>query len=253
MRVNQLELASSTHVGLVREGNEDALLSSAEQGFVLVADGMGGHRAGEVASQLAVETAAEILSKVQRDDKADELESLLWIGQSVEAANRTICAAAERQPAWRGMGTTLVAAMFRGNHIFYAHVGDSRLYRLRNGVLRQLTRDHSLVQQLLDDGTCLSREQAHEMGIGDNVLTRSLGLDPDVEVDIGDNALQADDLYLFCSDGLTGPLPNGQIRDILRARGRRLQSMAAELLDAALNQGARDNVTLVLARPRLNP
>ncbi len=251
MTVNRLEVASRTHIGLVRESNEDALLTSAELGVVVVADGMGGHRAGEVASQLAVETAAEVLLEAQREDRADELESLLWVGQSVEAANRTICAAATQQPAWRGMGTTVVAAMFRNNHLFYAHVGDSRLYRLRNGVLRQLTRDHSLVQQLIDNGTCLSRAQAHEMGIGDNVLTRSLGLDPDVEVDIGDDAVEADDLYLFCTDGLTAPLPNGQIRDILLTRGRSLQSLAAELLDAALNQGARDNVSLVLARPRM--
>ena len=149
------------------------------------------------------------------------------------------------------MLTTLVAAIFRENRIFYAHVGDSRLYRLRNGVLRQLTRDHSLVQQLIDDGMCRSKEEAREMGIGDNVLTRSLGLDLEVEVDVGDSSLQPGDLYLICSDGLTGPLSNGFIRDVMIAKGRSLESMAAELLDAALANGARDNVTLILARPSL--
>lgn len=252
MTVNALDVACRTHVGMVRAMNEDALSAHAGEGVLVIADGMGGHSAGEIASNLGVTTAIKELLAVQQQDKADDLESLLWVGQAVEAANRAICEAARSEPAWSGMGTTLVATLFRQDRIFYAHVGDSRLYRLRNGVLRQLTRDHSLVQQLIDDGMCLNREQAHEMGIGDNVLTRSLGLDPDVEVDVGDASLQPGDLYLLCSDGLTGPLTNGFIRDVLNAKGRTLESMAAELLDAALANGARDNVTLVLARPRLS-
>jgi protein phosphatase len=238
-----------THVGLVRRNNEDYLGCFDAQGVLALADGMGGHQAGEIAARLAVEAAVESLLPAQEDDSADDLESLLRIGQAGEAANRAVFAAMERDPALRGMGTTLVLAMFRRQRVFFAHVGDSRLYRLRDGYLRCLTRDHSLVQELLDNGLFGDRAEVHAAGIGDNILTRGIGLDPDVEVDVGDAELQERDIYLLCSDGLCGRVPDDEIRlHMLRHRG--LEQIADALLQAALDVGGRDNITLIVARPR---
>jgi len=250
MTVNTLEIAFRTHVGLVRLRNEDYLAALPQQGVVLLADGMGGHRAGDVASRLAVETAVNELLPAQSDDSADDLESLLRVGQAVEAANQAIFRTVRLQPELSGMGTTIVAAVFREQRIFYAHVGDSRLYRIRRGRMRRLTRDHSLVQQMVDEGVFRNRAEARAAGVGDNVLTRTLGLDPQVEVDVGDAVLAPDDLYLFCSDGLSNKVPDREILGILRAAGSDLDARAEALLQAALDAGGSDNITLVLARPR---
>jgi protein phosphatase len=251
MTVNSLELAYRSHVGLVRENNEDYYTADEDYGLLVVADGMGGHCSGEVASQIAVEAAAEELGHAQHKDLADELDSLMVAGRAIERANQAIFEEVGEHAELSGMGTTVVSALFRDNRIYFAHVGDSRLYRLRNGHLHRLTRDHSLVQHLIDEGLFRDHHEAHEAGVGDNVLTRCLGQDPNVEVDVGDADLEAGDLFLACTDGLTGMLNDREISDLLN-QGEALEMAAARLEAAALGKGGTDNVTLVLARPLLN-
>jgi protein phosphatase len=251
MTVNSLELACRTHLGLARQNNEDSFTADGDYGLFVVADGMGGHCSGEVASGIAVEAAAEELGQAQQEDLADDLQSLHLVGHSVERANEAIFLAVAHSAELSGMGTTLVTAMFRGDRIYYAHVGDSRLYRLRGGSLRQLTRDHSLVQHLIDEGLFRNRAEAREAGIGDNVLTRCLGQDPNVQVDVGEADLEPGDLFLCCTDGLCGLVSDQRIEDLM-SRDEPLEIRAARLEAAALSAGGNDNVTLVLARPLLN-
>ncbi len=250
MTVHALDLAARSHVGRVRTHNEDAWVALARQGVVVVADGMGGHSAGEVASRLAVDRIAAALADLQERDFADEIDSLMQVGQALEQANRAVVESAHSDPRLAGMGTTVVAALFRNERIFFAHVGDSRLYRLRGGRLRRLTRDHSLVQQLLDQGLFRNRAEARMAGVGDNVLIRSIGVDGQVEVDVGDAPLHPGDLFLLCTDGLCGKVPDKVLGELLRQPGD-LEQLAERLQQAGLDAGGTDNITLVLVRPRV--
>jgi protein phosphatase len=249
MPSHALECAFRSHVGLVRKHNEDYLFCRPEQGVLVLADGMGGHNAGEVASRVAVEAAAASLCQTQEADTMDDLESLLAVADAVDRANSEVFNSVEKDPSLKGMGTTLVLALFRESHIFLAHVGDSRLYRFRGGRLRALTRDHSLVQELIDNGLFDTKEEAKEAGIGDNVLTRSIGIDPFVESDVGDHELVPGDLFLMCSDGLCGRVEDARIEALLHADFD-LEEMASSLEKAALDAGGRDNISLILARVR---
>lgn len=250
MAVDALELAIISHVGLVRSHNQDYLGSDADRGVLVLADGMGGHRAGEVASRLAVEAVLEKLLSAQDEDAADDMASLMRVGHAVESANVALLDACANRPELHGMGTTVVAAMFRDSQIYYAHVGDSRLYRVRYGRMRRFTQDHSLIQRMIDDGVFLNRAEAREAGIRDNVLTRSLGMQPQVEVDVGHALVEPGDTYLICSDGLHGLISDHDISRILRDPDGDVQDQAKTLLDAALAAGGRDNISLLLARLR---
>ncbi len=252
MAVHRLDLAWRSHVGRVRAHNQDWVHSDGGLGIVALADGMGGHRAGEVASRLAVDAAFDALVSTQRDAASDDLESLLRIGRAVEKANDTLINAGIERPELAGMGTTLVVAIFRDRHIYYAHVGDSRLYRVRFGRIRRLTRDHSLIQHMIDDGVFMDRATARAAGIGDNVLMRSLGLQRQTEVDVGNCQLEAGDIYLLSSDGLHGLVSDNEIGRILREPEDDLDAKADALLDAAMAAGGNDNISVVLARPRLD-
>lgn len=252
MSVHALSLATCTHRGLVRTANQDYLKVDGQLGITILADGMGGHCGGEVASRVAVEAAFEDLRTSQCDGQSDETQSQLRVGHSLEAANRALFNMAELYPELTGMGTTLVAAIFREGCIHYGHVGDSRLYRVRYGRLRRLTRDHSLIQQMIDDGVFMNRNEAHEAGIRDNILTRSLGMQHNADIDLGGNVLEPGDTYLMCSDGLHGCIADTAIARILRDPSGDIEQQAQELVDAALAQGGPDNVSVVLARPLLD-
>jgi protein phosphatase len=251
MAITPLDVAIRTHVGLVRSSNQDWLHADGDLGILVLADGMGGHRGGEVASQLAVQAVIDALIPAQREDLADDMESLMRVGEAAEFANRLLLEKAHANPHLKGMGTTVVLAIFRGGRIFYAHVGDSRLYRVRYGRMRRLTRDHSLIQQMIDDGVFLNRHEAREGGVKDNILTRSLGMEFRAQVDVGDAILGVGDTYLFCSDGLHALVPDDIIARILRDPEGDLEDQAQTLTDAALSAGGRDNVSVILARPRL--
>jgi len=251
MAVHSVDLAIRSHQGLVRKCNQDSFRVDAEHGIAILADGMGGHRSGEVASRVAVEAALNDLQTDQPVDATDGTECLLRVGHSVEVANKALLDMCVVHPELNGMGTTLVLAVFRDRRIYYAHVGDSRLYRVRFGRMRRLTRDHSLIQQMIDDGVFMNRSQAREAGVRDNVLTRSLGMQRQTDVDVGDALLESGDTYLICSDGLHGMLSDKLISDILRDPDGDLEEQVQALIDAALAAGGNDNVTAVLIRPQL--
>lgn len=251
MAAHRFEHATASHTGLVRSLNQDFLKTAADLGIALLADGMGGHRGGEVASRVAVEAAFADLVATQNQMQSDELHCQLCIGQAVEAANRALFETTAVHPELSGMGTTLVAAIFRERHVFYAHVGDSRLYRIRFGRLRRLTRDHSLIQQMLDDGIFANKVAAREAGVRDNILTRSLGMQEQTEVELGGRPIESGDTYLMCSDGLHGCVADAEIARILRDPDGDLQRQADALVDAALSQGGYDNISVVLVRPEV--
>jgi len=251
MSVNSLDVAIRTHQGLVRKRNQDWLRVDSDLGVLVLADGMGGHRSGEVASRVAVEAALADLLPAQREAQSDGTQSLLQIEHAVEAANQALLDMCDVHPELSGMGTTVVAAIFRDDRIFHAHVGDSRLYRVRYGRMRRLTRDHSLIQRMIDDGVFLNRVEARAAGIRDNVLTRSLGMQRKADVDVGDALLEIGDTYLICSDGLHGLVSDANIARILRDPDGDLEDQAQALVDAALTAGGNDNISAILARPRI--
>ena len=239
-----IEAFSHTDRGLVREINEDALAVLPEFGLVVLADGMGGYHAGDVASQLAVEAiTAHLLRDLQSPDNS------LSLTPALEAANRAILNMAAT-PELEGMATTAVTALFYGQQMAFAHVGDSRLYRFRDDRLQQITRDHSLVQELVDEGVFATRDEALAGGARGHVLTRGLGIDPDVVVDESNEPVLPGDVFLFCSDGLSDMVPDPVIEDVLRTQGGDPGTASERLLALALANGGLDNITAVLVRPR---
>lgn len=233
-----MQCAGVTDIGKVRQRNEDSIGVDAEIGLLVVADGMGGHNAGDLASRLTIETLFTSARSLPAREP-DRLQS------AVNRANAVILEAADADPSRSGMGTTVVAAWFSATHLDVAHVGDSRLYRLRTGVLEMLTRDHSQVQELVDRGI-LTPAQAR-VSTRRNLLSRALGTDPDVRIDCARHALQGGDSYLLCSDGLTNMLEDEEIAVILQDTGP-VQSIAERLVSLANERGGRDNISVVIAR-----
>ena len=230
-----IEEASLTDVGRQRHGNEDNFLHAPP--FFAVADGMGGAQAGEVASQMAVDTFSE-----QRDESASPEEQLTAIAK---AANRKIYEMAQQDSTRAGMGTTLIAVKVGNGEVHVGHVGDSRLYRFRDDALERLTNDHSLVEELVRQGKLTPQEaETHPQR---SVITRALGPEPDVEVETMTFTGKDGDVYLLCSDGLSGMVPDDLLEQILRRRSS-LESAAQQLIDAANENGGRDNITAVMFR-----
>jgi PPM family protein phosphatase len=226
----RIDAGVATDKGQVREGNEDAYL--VEPPLYAVADGMGGHRGGEVASQLALETIADLFRKGD-----------VPLADQVRQANRAVFERSGADRAVAGMGTTLTAALVQGDLAHLLHVGDSRAYLLRAGTLRQLTEDHTLVNRMVKAGE-ITPEEA-EVHPHRNVITRSLGTEADVDVDEQDVGLLDGDRLLLCSDGLTGMLSEAQIQAILEATTS-AQEAADRLVRAANRAGGVDNITVVV-------
>lgn len=233
--------------GRVREINEDNVAVLEEHGLVVLADGMGGYNAGEVASQLAVETISARLLPLYM---GGAVPSAAQMRAAVEAANAEIIAAVQAEPAYEGMATTVVVALFGDHQLHYGHVGDSRLYRLRDGALEQLTRDHSMVQALVDEGMFDSIEEALDAGVKGNILIRGLGIQEDVEVDVASETVASGDLYLACSDGLSNMVSRQAMLSILLESAGDLQHAADRLMQVALDNGGLDNVSLALVCPQ---
>jgi PPM family protein phosphatase len=230
-----VEVAALTDKGRQRNANEDAYYES--EPFFAVADGMGGARAGEVAAQIAVEAFDE-----ERDDSARPEDQLARIAH---AANRKIYELSQADESRSGMGTTLTAVRVGDRDVTIGHVGDSRVYRLRDDELERLTTDHSLVEQLVREGK-LTPEQA-EVHPQRSIITRALGPEPDVDVETLTYPAREGDVYLLCSDGLTSMVPEEEVAAILRRRSS-LDQAARELVEAANRAGGRDNITVILFR-----
>lgn len=241
-----IDVAMRTDRGLVREQNEDAVGGDPSEGLIILADGMGGANAGEVASLLAIDL---LVGQLVGDERGQA--GPLGAGELLEAmrgVNQAILELSRQVPEYEGMGTTLVVALFSESSMIYAHVGDSRLYRLRDGVLESLTTDHTLIQEVVNAGDFASLEEARLAGVPPNVLTRAFGAEPDVPVDIAETDIREGDLYLFCSDGLTGMVSDPDIQAVLEKDHDDLMDANDELIELACSMGGIDNISVILAR-----
>ena len=249
----KIQLAEITDTGKVREHNEDAIGSDADIGLMVLADGMGGYNAGEVASGIAVQTITELASEGADRESRNDLDpstglmrQSIVLRDAVARANKIIFQTAQSQTHCEGMGTTLVCAMFYDNKVSLAHVGDSRAYRLRGNKFEQLTLDHSLLQELVDRGF-YSEEEAHR-STNRNYVTRALGVEPTVEVEVREFDVLPEDVFLLCSDGLPDMVEDEDIHLTISTFNASLDVVGQQLVNLANEHGGRDNVSVMLAQ-----
>jgi len=236
----RIECGVRSDQGRIRSSNEDACVADLENALFVVADGMGGHAAGEIASRIAASTVEEVVAAGKRP--GTDMESLLRL--AVEKANMRVYETQMRKPECRGMGSTLTALAFRDGQYYVAQVGDSRAYLFRDDILDQLTQDHSLVWPLFESGI-LSKDDISRHP-QKNLITRSIGTHPEVEADLKNGVAREGDIFLLCSDGLTDVLSDRDIRHILAGNGQSTQQMSELLVEAANAGGGPDNVTVVV-------
>jgi serine/threonine protein phosphatase PrpC len=248
-----LQTASLTDPGRVRDHNEDCIESRPEIGLYVLADGMGGYNAGEVASGMATSLISDgvqeswigrDVARLGRDDAKALSERL--IREQIARANSAIFTTSQNNPECAGMGTTLVVCLFFDNFLTVAHIGDSRLYRLRGEAMEQVTRDHSLLQEQLDSGL-ITPEEA-KLSQNKNLVTRALGIDPTVEPELHVYETQPDDIYVLCSDGLSDMVDDEEIRLTLITLRTNPALTVAQLVQAANDNGGRDNISAMLVR-----
>lgn len=248
--MNEFLITGLTDPGRVRGQNEDNIAMVPEIGLAVVADGMGGHRAGEVASRLAVEAIQRHVVNTLAaagTSNTGAIEVAL-VRAAIQRANQAIHDHARENPEYAGMGSTVVVTLFYGDKLCVGHVGDSRLYRFRDTILEQVTEDHSVVQELVSRGLATAEEA--RQSISKNLVTRALGIDPQVEAGIGEHDVYDDDVYLLCSDGLNDVLADGDIEMMLTEHGRNLETTARHMVDTANQRGGPDNISVVLVRAR---
>lgn len=248
-----LEIASCTDPGMVRSHNEDSVAADPANGLVVLADGMGGYNAGEVASGMATTVITtemqQLFARMKPYDVEPETQKTVapqLVREQVMKANASIYHAAQSQPQYAGMGTTLVVCLFYDNKVLVAHLGDSRLYRMRDSGLKQITRDHSLLQEQIDSGLITSEQAKHAQH--KNLVTKALGIDPTVEPEIREYETRPGDIYLLCSDGLCDMVDDGDISMTLEALGANLKLAAQQLVQMANDNGGKDNVSVILVR-----
>mgnify|MGYP005844168971 CR=1 FL=1 len=242
-------MAGLTDPGRVRVKNEDSIATWPEGGLAVLADGMGGHQAGEIASRIAVDVITrhfmDVFARTKRTGASVGTDT---ITESIALANRAILDTARTQPDYAGMGSTIVVAVFREGKISVGHVGDSRLYRFRGGRLKQLTQDHSVVQELVSRGM-YTPEEARQ-SVGKNLVTRALGVDPEVAVDVSEHEAEDADLYLLCSDGLNDVVTDTEIERILEQPQQTLDATVGILVSLANQRGGPDNISVILVDVR---
>jgi PPM family protein phosphatase len=251
---NKLRCVGLTDTGKVREHNEDTIAVDPDIGLLVLADGMGGYNAGEVASGIAVKTIVNLVKEqVEREDlnvqdrEAGLSRPTIILRDAIHRANKIIYQTARTQPQCEGMGTTVVAALFFDNKITIAHVGDSRLYRQRPSgeKIEQVTMDHSLLQELVDRGF-YSAEEA-QRAANKNYVTRALGVEPNVEVEIQEVPVSKGEVFVLCSDGLSDMVEDEDIHLTINTFSANLDTVAKQLIQLANDNGGRDNVSVVMA------
>lgn len=259
----RLKFAGLTDIGRTRDNNEDNFYISETEPLCVVADGMGGHSSGEVASALAIRTIREYYQRTNGDPDVDrELHAKMptWpfkrrapehvaqrrLVQAVMLANDVVFAYSQKRQQTKGMGTTVVTAFFIETGMYLVHIGDSRAYRIRGGTIERITRDHSLADEYLEMG--ILRPEELEAFPYKNVVTRAVGLADVVEPEDSFCTVQPGDIFVLCSDGLTDPLSDEQIRSIVVASADNIEQACRDLIDAANAAGGPDNVTVVLAQ-----
>ena len=249
----KIDFAEVTHTGRVREHNEDAIGSKPDIGLMVLADGMGGYNAGEVASGIAVQIVTELASEAAEREELNDIDphsglmrQSIILRDAVYRSNKIIYQTAQSQTHCEGMGTTIVACLFYDDKVSIAHVGDSRAYRLRGDQFEQMTLDHSLLQELVDRGF-YSQEEA-QRSTNRNYVTRALGVEPSVEVEVHEYDVLPDDVYLLCSDGLPDMVEDDDIHLTISTFNASLEVVGQQLVDLANDQGGRDNVSVMLAQ-----
>ncbi len=242
-----------TDVGRVRDHNEDAIAADPALGLWVLADGMGGYNAGEVASGIAVKTVVDLVTEACQREKRSEIEPVtglmrqtIALRDAVSRANKIIHQTAQSQPQCEGMGTTLVACLFYNDHASIAHVGDSRLYRLRGNKFEQITMDHSLLQELVDRGF-YSQEEA-QRSTNRNYVTRALGVEVTVDVELQEIKVERGDYFLLCSDGLPDMVEDEDIHLTISTFENDVETIAEQLIKLTNDNGGRDNVSVELVR-----
>ena len=248
----KIRYAAKTDVGMKRTHNEDYFSLIEDEQLFLVADGMGGHASGEVASKMAAETIGEFYQRTREDEDATwpyKMDrSLSYVENrlvcAVKLANLRIFETSCRDIRYKGMGTTIVSCMVSGDKAYVGHVGDSRVYRIRGGAIQQITRDHSLLEDYKEAKPDMTEEEERNFP-HKNVITRALGMRETVQVDIKAHQIQSGDLFILCSDGLSGMVPDEQILYVA-SNAKSLERAVAELVDAANRAGGTDNVTTLL-------
>ncbi len=249
----KLEFAGLTDVGLKRDHNEDSIGTDPDIGLAVLADGMGGYKAGEVASAIAVNVVLEHVQQALQQQPPEVLDEdsgycmgTLMLRDAITKANEVIHQTAQSQPQCQGMGTTLAAVLFYDNRCSIAHVGDSRVYRERDGQLQQLTADHSLLQELIDKGFYTPEEARHS--VQKNLVTRALGVEETVRSELQEEPVAGADLFLLCSDGLSDAVEDERIHLIIEEHSANLEPIADSLIQAANRGGGNDNVSVILAK-----
>jgi len=249
----KIDFAEITDTGRVREHNEDAIGSVPDLGLMVLADGMGGYNAGEVASEIAVKTVRDMATEGAGRENRDEIDphsgimrQSIVLRDAIYRANKIIFQTAQSKTDCEGMGTTIVACMFFDNKISIAHVGDSRAYRIRDGTLEQMSLDHSLLQELVDRGF-YSEEEA-QRSTNRNYVTRALGVEPTVEVEVHEYSVLPDDVYLLCSDGLSDMVEDEDIHLTISTFNASLDVVGKQLIELANDHGGRDNISVMLAQ-----
>jgi PPM family protein phosphatase len=239
------EMCAQTDTGRARENNEDSVRFDAPTGVAVLADGMGGYNAGEVASSMATDLICTEMTRwlQQAGGMASGRDVRRALELCVDNANRAVFSAANQNRKYAGMGTTLVTGVFLGNRLTLGHIGDSRAYRMRGQALQQITRDHSLLQEQIDAGMITPAQAARS--VHKNLVTRALGVEERTLLDLAEHVVEPDDLYLMCSDGLSDMLEHDQIEALLNAAPN-LDEKARVLVDAANTRGGRDNISVLL-------
>lgn len=240
-------IVTRTDTGRKRRHNEDCIMADAELGLCVVADGMGGHLHGEVASRMACDTVFEHYRTRVRavpPDTADPAEEMEFLRFALQKANHAVYKAGDEDADFNDMGTTAVCVTLRGGHAIVGNVGDSRCYRWRGDRLRQLTRDHSWVGEMWEK-KLISKESAM-MHPERNVVTRALGVEPEVEVDAEKSAAKSGDIFLLCSDGLSDLVEDSLIAEVMRITVPDLEKTAERLIELANERGGDDNISVAL-------
>ncbi len=251
--LEKIEIVNVSDVGKCRPHNEDSTLSDSSEGLVILADGMGGYKGGEVASAIAVTSIHfEILAglgKIQRGKKTENSEISLEsdvIKNAITLANSEIYSTAQTDQQCQGMGTTIIVALFHNNKCTIGHVGDSRAYRKRANTFTQITKDHSLIQELIDRGMYTPEEAVKHAP--KNLVTRAMGIDSQVEVDIGEDIVEPGDIYMLCSDGLNDMVGDEEIHLTLSKYSANLAQASDELVRLANTKGGKDNISIILVK-----
>ena len=250
---NKIKIVGLTDTGMVRKNNEDSIGYDSALGLVVLADGMGGHLGGEVASTLSVDTVISTIQATLPSIGTGQIDSTtgftlesICVQEAVEKANNLVYQKSTKEAELRGMGTTIVTLLFYDNRFSLAHIGDSRCYRYRNNQFDQITKDHSLMQELIDRGF-YTPEEARK-SLNKNLVTKALGIDPAITPDIQEELVMKNDIYLLCSDGLTDLVEDEDISLTIKRFSDNLEEAAKQLITKANQNGGKDNISVILCQ-----